>query len=684
MVTLSVRRVVDVSVPWPKIPQNADSDRPITGKALSIEKNGLHAAGTSSYGQAKRVQSSTSTSGCRNSMRKSEPPSDVSESRPHEEPVRPSLASTAVSLDLDAPEAILGTLLAGRYRLDGVIGQGGMSVIYRAEHVHMRKAFAVKVLHRELSVLPEVAARFEREAIAAASIDHPNVAGATDFGRLGDGSFYLVLEYIAGRSIGELLVHREPLAVERAVHIMRQIAEALVAAHAQGIVHRDLKPENVMIVARPDDANFVKILDFGIAKVVAERGGPVLTRVGSVFGTPHYMSPEQASGGEADARSDLYALGVLAYEMFTGVPPFDDADVGRVLAMQVEQPAPEMPATVDPELREVVRRLLKKAPEDRFQAAADVVVALDNAARRWMAPSEAPPPPTFAPLGIPERIQIGRFTLSRYHLLLGVGVVGALVGMALLGALLKWIWPADKADASAAASVVEVAALPPVSSVVPKLPREVIVARAAVGDDEALGLLAKKAETTPSAEAWLALGRGYCRRGQFTKGMRAYQTAMELDSSLKFDEILQRDVRVAAKEDASAEAALRVASRFLESAGADILYDVWVSTAQKTPTTQLAKQMVYDATVRSKASPALDVALDLRAAEKCHQYESLLSRVILYGDRRVVRLVKPLQLKGGCGPGKRDDCYPCLRDDEELLEAALGEAVQRPEPRTQF
>src|SRR5580658_265550 len=230
------------------------------------------------------------------------------------------------------PSSLLGTILSGRYRIDKIIGEGGMGVVYAAEHLHIRKRVAVKILHPEMSRMPEVVARFEREAMAAAHIDHPNVAAATDFGKLDDGSFFLVLEYVEGRSLRDLIVEgRLPLV--RALHIMEQIAGALGRAGAMGIVHRDLKPENVMLIQRDGTPDFVKVLDFGIAKVPLEgltaadvtRGPaqPVLTQLGMVYGTPEYMAPEQALGQPVDVRADLYALGIMTYEMLTGVRPFE-------------------------------------------------------------------------------------------------------------------------------------------------------------------------------------------------------------------------------------------------------------------------------------------------------------------------------------------------------------------------
>jgi serine/threonine-protein kinase len=188
-------------------------------------------------------------------------------------PVRSEPAPTSVerkserpSVRPGGPESLVGTTLGGRYLIEKLLGEGGMGAVYQAEHTHMRKRLAVKVLHPEMSRLPEVVARFEREAMAAAHIEHPNVAAATDFGKLDDGSFFLVLEYVEGKSLRDAIAVG-PMELGRTLHIARQTASALARAHALGIVHRDLKPENIMLVAREGDANVVKVLDFGIAKV---------------------------------------------------------------------------------------------------------------------------------------------------------------------------------------------------------------------------------------------------------------------------------------------------------------------------------------------------------------------------------------------------------------------------------
>jgi len=274
-----------------------------------------------------------------------------------------------------------GTIIGRRYRVVAPLGEGAMGAVYRAEDVESREFFAVKVLHADLSKHPEIIARFEREAIAASRIVHPNVAHATDFGCSADGSFYMVLEFIDGRDL-RFEMRAGPMDPARATNIMRGVVAGVRAAHDKGIIHRDLKPENIMLIERDGNTDFVKLLDFGIARLESasnpQSGMQALTVAGQPLGTPEYMSPEQVLGKSVDARTDLYSLGVIFFELLSGACPFD-GNVARLLQHHLTSEPPELPESViaqHPDLARMVRILLAKEPSKRFQTAGELAEAL--------------------------------------------------------------------------------------------------------------------------------------------------------------------------------------------------------------------------------------------------------------------------------------------------------------------
>ncbi len=298
-----------------------------------------------------------------------------------------------------AEDALIGRVLGGRYRLEVLLGSGSMGRVYRAEHVLMHKPLAVKILNAEHAKNPELVARFEREAIAAANIEHANVVAATDCAKLEDGTVYLALELIEGTNL-RAEIARGALEPRRALHVARQIAAGLAAAHAKNIVHRDLKPENVVLVEKDGDPDFVKILDFGIAKLTPESGKSPLTRVGVVLGTLDYMAPEQALGQPVDHRADLYALGVVTYEMLCGVCPFEGESSSAILALQLKKQPPPFSQrspglSVPPGVEALVMKLLAKDRNERPQSTASVVAELDRmvASMPKAAAPAVPPPP---------------------------------------------------------------------------------------------------------------------------------------------------------------------------------------------------------------------------------------------------------------------------------------------------
>jgi serine/threonine protein kinase len=282
-------------------------------------------------------------------------------------------------------DSMLGKTVDGRYKLLSVLGEGGMGTVYEVQHTALNRSFAMKVLRRDVARDHELADRFTQEAKATAAVKHPNIVAITDFGRLDDETPYFVMELLSGETLADLIKRCGPLSPPRAARIVQQLAAGLRAAHEAGVVHRDLKPENVFLVgtptAAPDAADDVRIVDFGAAKVA---GAARLTKVGVVFGTPHYMSPEQASGQAVDHRADIYALGVIMYVMFTARVPFEaDTYMGILTQHMFVQPTP--PSRLLPDaghalgaLETVTLRALEKRPDDRYQSMEELAVAIER------------------------------------------------------------------------------------------------------------------------------------------------------------------------------------------------------------------------------------------------------------------------------------------------------------------
>lgn len=636
------------------------------------------------------------------------------------------------SLRPGGPESLVGVVLSGRYLIEKLIGEGGMGAVYQAEHTHMRKRLAIKVLHPEMSRLPEVVARFEREAMAAAHIDHPNVAAATDFGKLEDGSFFLVLEYIEGRSLRDA-IGGAPLDLGCALHVTRQIASALGRAHALGIVHRDLKPENVMLVVRDGDRNFVKVLDFGIAKVPvgdligeAKGSGQVLTQLGMVYGTPEYMAPEQALGQPVDGRADLYALGAMVFEMLTGVRPFNHESKVTLLGMHVTAPIPRMSerapaADIPVELDAIVTKLLAKEAAARFVDARELIEALDQTAALLVARgriSEPLPPQSMSHSprassprlssgdGVSEASALGPTRLAvpvtssahplvsrlgswtrrvvrdapgwatRWGALAGIGallVVGVVVAAVARGSATVGTTPRTQAVEAPKAS-------PP--RVDPRISETIAVAMSNIEKGDfatAIDELSAIEKLAPDrADVHMELEKAYTGARNGREAMREAGSWLAADPSAAADLKLQEDVRNAALLRDTQEQAFDLLETQMGARGIDILYDIAYGASGRLypQAAARARRSLAADHVRVRASPALGVLLDLREAKSCDAKHGMLERARDEGDARALPLLQQYGQTRGCGFLGAADCYPCMHRDE-LLADAINAIEQR-------
>jgi serine/threonine-protein kinase len=385
-------------------------------------------------------------------------------------------------------DPLIGITVDGRYQVVELLGEGGMGQVYQARHIALDRLFALKVLRRDLARDGELAARFIQEARATASVRHPNVVEITDFGQLPEGAPYFVMELLVGQTLGEVIKSGGPIPARRAVRIISQVAAALGAAHAAGIVHRDLKPDNIFLVGGVSGgkaSDDVRVVDFGAAKII---GSSRVTRQGVVFGTPHYMSPEQASGQPVDHRADVYALGVIMYEMFTGRVPFEADTYMGVLTQhmfvqpmrpsQVSQAARELGA-----LEDITMVCLAKKPEERYGSMSDLAAALEEVvharsdgrievAGRSSASSGKPPssmryrmadelePPTLAEMRVAIDSVLPPRRVIPWPLLIGVAAV-------LVSAAVAW---AVVARTSAPPSLLPLATTTATASPIPPLP----------------------------------------------------------------------------------------------------------------------------------------------------------------------------------------------------------------------
>jgi eukaryotic-like serine/threonine-protein kinase len=608
--------------------------------------------------------------------------------------------------DLAAKEraaALLGAVISGRYKIVELIAMGGVGAVYLGEHVKMHKHVAIKVLHPDTQEMPDITARFEREAVAGAHVSHPNVAAATDFGELPDGTHFLVLEYVRGATLRDV-IKRGPLPVARAVSIAKQIAAALSATHAVGIVHRDVKPRNVMLIEGGRDT--VKLIDFGLAKlslkevsdVAASRASMtdhLITGTGAVFGTIAYLAPEATLGMDAvDARADLYALGLVLYEMIAGKHPFDTSDPVGLFKHHARTPPPPIAERspgvfVAPAVEAVIAKLLAKRRDDRYGSADEVIAALDAAydggsitptpspvsiGERGVfpGPSLLPPPPSVppsaaaapppasvppsapsatAPSAVHDVVPEARATRARWPI--AAGVIGvAMAGAAVVIALQQGAGSASGTMPASTGVASAKAAAPPAAS--------------AAAAPSASAAPSVSASAAPSAAASApppsfdpSVTRAVLRRATATRDLARAVEAFEALASYDAAAFKEPAIALAARDLASAvaltggEGADRVfdgLAHKLGPDGLDVLYEI-VRLRGGSKGAARAEALLREPGAMDRATPALRVTFALHEAP-CADKPALFDKAIADGDVRTLMEMET-RTKACFGAGNR-------------------------------
>ena len=616
-------------------------------------------------------------------------------------------------------DPMIGSVIAGRYRVDSRLGEGGMGAVYLVEHTLMRKKLALKVLHREMCSQTEIVARFEREAMAAAHIDHPNVAGATDFGKLEDGSFYLVLEYVEGTSL-RAIIDKGPMAPARAVHVTVQILAALRRAHELGIVHRDLKPENILLFEKDGDPDFAKVLDFGIARVPIGSlisggdSGPSLTRAGMVYGTPEYMAPEQALGQNVDGRSDIYGTGVMLFEMLTGRRPYDNKDKVALLGQHVAGAIPSLreraPALMLPlELEQVVTKLLAKSPSDRYADAAEAMQALldipldgggvlilssRTPSRRGHDQSGSFRTGNSGPVvihseAVPALTQERAFQTAEtqrppapdsmmmkpkrsFGMIIGVAVVAVV----LIAAAIFYVKNKDKAPdtddsrrAVASASASGSGSTPLIPALTPdelKDQATKALARADNGDPQGLAdLEALSAAHTGQPVVLISLAKAYSHAKRHVEAIGAVKRLVSASPESASDPALNQIIDAALPS--SADTVFNLLTNEMGGEGTAILFDIGYGNRGPANLRQRGKAALAEPEVQKVLTPNIRGALELMKANNCDAKHKVLDTYRKDLDQRVLPYLKPLTATRGCGSFfKNQDCWPCLHAGKYL------------------
>jgi serine/threonine-protein kinase len=609
-------------------------------------------------------------------------------------------------------EARLGEVIDGRYRLDALVGRGGMGVVYKAEHVAIRRAVALKLLHPTLAGVPELRSRFEREALAIGRINHPNCVNVSDFGKLEDGSLFLVMEYLEGKGLGDVIEMEHHLRPRRVLRILKNVLSGLGHAHLAGIVHRDIKPDNVVLVPQ-GDTETAKILDWGIAKMIggaASEDDVKLTQAGVAFGTPIYMSPEQALGSPVDGRADLYAASVMAFEMLTGRPPFYSEDKLEVMSMHTTREPPTMTETltgvgypgalIPASVETLVRHGLTKRRGDRWSSAEEYIAAIDELLVELSledgAPVSGASPVAQVPIGVTVSAATGAEPLIS---MTGSSLIGprpvAPSAEARLSAPVEllqrkrpwWrrqpIWIAA-AGATVAVGIGLAVVLGGGSGDVDRPPTTQLSAGAAAELDRGNPTAAIKAleahkdslATDPSAQ--LQLGHAQAARRQNRPAVEAYRTAITLDRRAGDDPQLRANLRAITDDNdvAAAMAAFEVAIGQLADTEAEtrlIAAVVDGNPQRRAGAAALAGRLG----LAKRVDWLTSYGLDLEQGEQCEVRKEAVAKLRALGDVRAIPVLEEaIARKGKVGRTKGKPINGCLADDAQAALVYLRSLAQ--------
>jgi serine/threonine-protein kinase len=548
-----------------------------------------------------------------------------------------------------------GELVGERYRVVSELGAGGMGTVYRVEHILMAKEMAMKLLRPELSIIPQIVERFEREARSASRLDNEHIVRVTDFGRAPNGALFLVMELLEGESLTHRLKTAGAMPPADALELVDQILTALEHAHANGVVHRDLKPDNMMLVRR-DHRVIIKILDFGLAKMTTGAGaenGPTLTQAGMVFGTPRYMAPEQAAAEPVDERTDLYAVGVILFEMLAGRPPFVAENAVDLLTAHLTQPVPPLEGhAATPSLEAMINRAMQKHRKDRYESAAAFRAAVNETRSSLPDYIAGFLPPVSADTRLADT-KISNTVVKR-----GPSAIQSMV-------------PAPKANISAILLAVAVAIIAGISIFIFSGDEETSAhtkAEAAIASGDlssARAILGQLiAQDARDARTQVLLGHVNVAEGDFVIAADAYKLALELDGSSTRDPVMVANIRRIVEKNKKSGGALVMALALHADDTATVLL---TELAQNAPT-QRMRNHAFQALERLGQTARLDlvnylsVELEKIGAKACKTRKWYVDRLVQVDDPRVLATLKREKARKG-GILGLEDVNKCMSDE---------------------